>query len=106
MYGHIGEELIAFNRDRLVSYGQVKANLTIIFFSECAVLGKVGNGTAVSISHYEGDTYLLRIYPKSFTFYHIFTSIGPILEICRPKSSNSFFAITSQTQNGFQVSLL
>lgn len=104
MYGHIGEELIAFNRDRLVSYGQNKGNYANICFSECKVLGKVGDGTAVSVSHYEGDTYLLRIYPKSFTFYHIFTAIGQILEICTPKLS--IFAVTSQTNNGFQVSLL
>lgn len=104
MYGHIGEELIAFNRDRLVSYGQVKGNYTSICFIDCKVLGKVGDGIALSVSHYEGDTYLLRIYPKSFTFYHIYTAIGPILEICTPKQS--LFAVTSQTQNGFQVSLL
>ena len=104
MYGHIGEELITFSRDKLVSYGQVKGNYANICFSECKFLGKIGDAIAISVTHYEGDSYLLQIYPKSFAFYQVFTAIGPIMEICTPKPS--LLAVTSHTNNGFQVSLL
>jgi hypothetical protein len=49
-YGHVGEELITFNRDRLVAYGQVKANsASSLCLRYSKVLGKVDNGTAIAI---------------------------------------------------------
>jgi hypothetical protein len=99
-YGHIGCELIVFSRDRLRTYGQVKANNIAVSFgtlclTDCSPLGFIGEGTVFALQTYEGEVYLMTLLEKTYTINRIFSTIGPILELCSFKSGN-LFAVVSQ----------